>query len=163
MRIHGPYARGWVSFKNEIKTWMIIISYESIEIGAKIDGETHIEWIWTSSDSIKINGKPQQTLSNAHIGSHIYSDNAMKRSERNQKKDTWTSALQGAFLPVPRSVPLFLSSLWPLCPLFGSPLSSPFPPFLLCCFPSLFSHQLHSLRSPPGTSNPSSALASSPS
>ena len=91
-------AGEWVS-KNEIKTWMIIIitSHESIETGAKIGGETHIEWIWTSSDSIKINGKPQQTLSNAHIGSHIYSDNAMKRSERNQKKDTWTSALQGAF------------------------------------------------------------------
>ena len=71
--------------------------------GAKTGGETHIEWI----DSIKINENPQQTPSNAHIGSHIYSDNAVKMSERNQKKDTWTSTLQGASPLVPRSAPFF--------------------------------------------------------
>ena len=69
--------------------------------GAKTGGETHIEWIWTSLDFIKINENPQQTPSNAHIGSHIYSDNVVKMSERNQKKDTWTSTLQGASPLVP--------------------------------------------------------------
>ena len=106
----------------KIKTWMIIISYESIETGAKTDGETHIEWIWTSSDSIKINEDPQQTPSNAHIGSHIYSDNAMKRSERNQKKDTWTSALQGASSGSSLG-PLFLSRLNLLYPKNQNPFS----------------------------------------
>ena len=74
---------------------------KAFETRAKTDGETHIERMWTSSDSIKINENLQQTPSNAHVGSHIYWDNAMKRSERNQKKDTWTSALQGASPLVP--------------------------------------------------------------